>query len=336
MEALYTITLITNGLTIALALVFLLLVLWQDPRRPLNQVFAVFLVMVALWAGGSLIARSAAFVGADVALIGWGLRLLELGFAGAALALYMFTMTLTDIGSRPVRVISATAMIVFLAYQLLLFPMQPFAPGQISQGLLRYDFQPSRIAFYLMFETATAFMAWRYRRKVDQPLLVGGVLLFVAGQVIDLLSPELRAAGVSVLISAPSAMVISYGILRQQVMNPLLGRASQLEAVRKVGLTVTSRLDLGEVLSGIAGQAADLVKADGAAIFLRRDGLLELAAVHNLPEAFIGARLSSGRGVAGRVAESRRSLQIDDFSTWKGSQTCRSRRRHSARSWACR
>ncbi len=318
MEALYTLTLITNGLTIALALVFLLLALWQDPRSRLNQLFALFLLMVALWAGGSLVGRSAAFVGADVSLMSWGLRLLEIGFAGAALSLYLFTVTLAGVGGRLLRAVSFAAMALFLAYQVVLFPVRIFDPGAVGPRLLRYEFQVSSLAFYLLFELAIVFMVWRYRRKIDQPVLVTGILLFVGGQVIDLLSPALRAAGVSVLVSAPAALVISYAIVRQQVMNPLLGRASQLEAVRSVGLAVTSRLDLAEVLSGIAGQAVDLVKADGAAIFLRRDGLLELAAVHNLPEAFLGTRLEGGRGVAGKVAESRRSLQVEDFSRWKG------------------
>lgn len=318
MEILYTISLITNGLTLALALVLLLLVLWQDPRSLLNQLFAVFMLMVAVWAVGSLVARSAALIGADASFTNFGLRLLDIGFTGAALSLYLFVVVLTGAGGRLLRAFSLAAMGFFLAYEVLLSPIRAYDPGPAGQGLLHYEFQVSSLAFYLLFGLATVFMVWRYRRKIDQPVLVIGILLFVAGQVIDLLSPDLRAAGVSVTVSAPAAMIISYAVVREQVMNPLLGRASQLEAVRQVGLAVTSRLDLSEVLSGIAGQAADLVEADGAAIFLRRDSHLELAAVHNLPEAFLGTRLEIGQGVAGAVAQSRRSLHIDDFRTWQG------------------
>jgi PAS domain S-box-containing protein len=319
MDTLYTITLVTNGLTLALALVLLLLVLWQDPRSPRNQFFAVFLLMVGLWAGGSLLARSAAFVGADVSLIRWGLRLLEFGFTGSGVALYMFTVALTGARGRLFRVVSAAGILLALIYQVLVLSVRAYELHQ-GAGLsaLRYEFQPVSLAFYLLFELASVYLVWRYRRKIRENVLVAGTFMFVAGQVIDLLSPELRAAGLSVTVSAPAAMVMSYAVVRQQVMNPLLGRASQLEAVRKVGLAITSRLDLAEVLSGIAGQAADLVKADGAVIFLRRDGYLELAAVHNLPGVFLGTRLEIGRGVAGQVAARRRSLNFDDFSRWEG------------------
>ena len=318
MEALYTVTLITNGLTLALALVLLMLVLWLDPRSPLNQLFALFLLMVLAWAAGSLVARTAAFVSVDAPLTAWGLRLLEIGFTGAALALYMFTMALTGAGGRWLRAASVAAMVLFLAYQLLLAPVRIHPPGAAGDGALRYEFGASSLAFYLLFQLATVYMVWRYRRKVGQRTLVAGILLFAAGQALDLFSPDLRAAGVSVTVCAPAAMIISYAVVREQVMKPLVGRTQQLEAVRQVGLAVTSRLALSDVLSGVAGQAAELVDADGAAIFLRRDGDLELAAVHNLPEAYLGARLRVGKGVAGRVAEARRSLRVDDFSRWEG------------------
>jgi PAS domain S-box-containing protein len=300
-------------------LVLLLLVLWQDPRNLLNQLFAIFLLMVVLWTVGSLLARGAAFVSADAALISWGLRLLEAGFAGSMVALYLFTAVLADVRHRLFSVVSVSSILLFVIYQVINFSVRIYEPVQVSDlVVLRYEFGPGSLAFYSFFSAATVFMAWRYRRRIREKTLVAGVLLFVAGQVIDLLSPDLRATGVSVTVSAPAAMIMSYAIVRQRVMNPLTHRASQLEAVREVGLTISSRLDLAEVLTGLSRQAADLVGADGAAIFLLRDGYLDLEAVHELPEIFLGTRREIGEGVAGRVMARRRLLYVEDFRLWKG------------------
>lgn len=43
MFPLTTLTLMINGLTLALALGFLILILWQNPRKEQNQFFALFL-----------------------------------------------------------------------------------------------------------------------------------------------------------------------------------------------------------------------------------------------------------------------------------------------------
>ena len=57
-----TITLLFNGLTIALALGFLLIVLSQDARKELNQLFASLLFLVTLWNAGSLLALAFSLV----------------------------------------------------------------------------------------------------------------------------------------------------------------------------------------------------------------------------------------------------------------------------------
>jgi signal transduction histidine kinase len=319
MDVLYTITLVTNGLTLALALVFLLLVLWQDPHNFLNQLFAVFLFTVVLWAAGSLLARGAAFVGAEANVITWGLRLLEAGFTGSVVALYMFAAVLAGVHRRTFYTISSLSILLFVVYQALIIMVRVYEPGKLG-GLevLRYAFSPGSTAFYLLFSVATIYLAWSNRRKIRERALVVGVIVFVAGQVIDLLSPDLRTAGLSVTVSAPAAMIMSFAIVRQRVMSPLTHRASQLEAVREVGLTITSRLSLDAVLGALARQAAELVLADGAAIFLLHDGCLELAGVYQLPEAFLGTQREIGEGVAGRVVQGQRSLNVEDFRLWEG------------------
>jgi signal transduction histidine kinase len=112
---------------------------------------------------------------------------------------------------------------------------------------------------------------------------------------------------------------MSYSMVRVQIIEPLAGRANQLKAVRDVGLAITSHVRLEEVLKTIAGQAAEILQANGAAIFLNQGGTLELAAVHNMPQAFIGQRLAMGEGLAGRAAVTRQSARVEDYRRdWTG------------------
>ena len=43
------ILILINGFTLALATAFLLIVLWYDFRRAVNQFFALFLIFVQIW-----------------------------------------------------------------------------------------------------------------------------------------------------------------------------------------------------------------------------------------------------------------------------------------------
>src|ERR1041385_6165710 len=90
-----SIALITNALTIPLALFMLILLLWQDYRSSENIFFAVLMTMIVLWSVGVLLARTSAYVGGPDELVSVGMRLLEIGFSGSCVCLYLFTLTLS-------------------------------------------------------------------------------------------------------------------------------------------------------------------------------------------------------------------------------------------------
>jgi two-component system phosphate regulon sensor histidine kinase PhoR len=314
------IALLFNGLTLALALGLLILVVWQDPSSEANRYFSLFLFMMIIWASGALLGRAAAYVNAGEGMIQMGLHLLEIGFSGASVSIYIYSAVLTGVRGRLFHVMSLAGLGVIFAYQvLLLVTNAPRSFEVIDSGTLVYGFGTTSTALYLAFQASTIVLVWRNRLKIRTRALVAGILLFSAGQMSGLLSPRLRMLGLSEDVSAVAALVISYSVVRQQIMVPLLGRAKQLEAVRDVGLAVTSRLHLQETLSTIAAQAAGLLDADGAAIFLKRGATLELAAVFNLPEQFAGVQVPMGQGVVGTVAVERHGRRIDNYRRdWKG------------------
>lgn len=315
-----TITLLLNGLTLALALSLLLLLLWQDSRNETNRYFSLFLFSVLIWTAGSMLARAAAFVNAEQQTIQLGLRLLDIGFAASNICLYLYAVVVTGSRGRWFRVAAIAGLAVMLFYEVLLLVTDTPRPYEVTQsGVLHYRFEPSSALLYIIFLSGTVLVIWRNQRKIRARSLVIGILLFVIAQVLGLVSPRLRALGIAENGGSLAALLMSYAVIKQQIMTPLLGRATQLEAVRDVGLAVSSRLRLSETLGTIATQAARILQADGAAIFLMDQTRLVLSAVHNMPEQFVGISIPLGHGIVGTVAVERRGRRVDSYHfEWQG------------------
>lgn len=313
------ITLLINGLTLALSLGFLLIVLWHDARKEVNQVFAVFLVLVTLWNVGSLMAIAFSLVDVGFSLLPFAISLMELGFIGSSIAVYALTAILAGIHTRRFRLQAFAGLIVVLLYQgVLIVNNQQPTMNVVVDGIVTYRFQSLSALFYLVFDGISLYFLWRFRRKMRSRGLVLGLLLFIAGQSVGFLNPELQITGIAVNTASIAALVISFGVLRQEIITPLADRIAQVEAMHKVSLAIISQLSIDTVLNQITIQAARWLEADGAGIFLNKEGMLQLAAVYNLPRQYIDVRIPLGYGVAGSVAQTRKSIFLENYGRdWK-------------------
>jgi len=315
-----TLTLLVNGSATVLALVMLVLILWQDSRSRTNLTFAAFILMAVVWSVGTLLSRISAYVGGPNALTGLGIRLLEVGFTGACLGLYMFALTATGGQRRIITQIAATGAAFAFVYQIGLIMASGLPEFAIREdGTLVFTFNPLSALLYITFTGATLLLLAQRRRKLPSMALFWGLTGYGVGLLIELISPELRSRAVGVNLSALAALLSSYAVMRAQIIEPLSGRAAQLQAVRDVGLAITSSLRLEDVLDTIAGQAAQILKASGAAIYLNQQGSLELAAEYNMTPAFRGYTLPPGEGLVGKVAGLRQAIRLDDYRReWTG------------------
>ncbi len=303
--------LLVNGLTLALALNLLILILWQDPRNEANFYFALFMFMMVMWASGSLLGRIAAYANTTSDAIQLGVRLLDVGFAGSSIAIYIYSAVIIGYRGRLLRLSALGALGIIILYQALLLALDAPQSFEITDDqVLSYSFNSPSVFVYFAFQFGTVLLVWRNLRKIRSNLLAGGILLFVAGQMAGILSARVRMLGGAEIVGAVAAFMMSYAVVRQQIMEPLLGRARQLEAVRDVSLAVTSRLRLEDTLATIAAQAAELLHADRAAIFLKRGDVVRLETVYNLPGELVGHELALGQGVAGTVALEQRGRRV--------------------------
>ncbi len=315
-----SITLLFNGITLALSLSFLLIILWQDTRQELNQFFAIFLFLVMAWNAGSLLAQTASIIDADLSFIKLAISLMELGFTGSSIAIYTLAAVLVRIHTRRFRWLAFTGLVLVLLYQFFLIVSDaPIRFERFDAGTFTYQPQPLSAIFYLIFDTATFYLVWRYRRKIRSRSLVAGIILFVIGQSLGLLNPELRALSISINLSSFAALMISFSILRQEIITPLAERVVQVEAMHKVSLAITSQIAIDTVLNQIATQAVGWLDADGSGIFLNRENELELATVYNLPKQFVHRRVALGEGIAGKVAQTHQSIHVESYPRdWRG------------------
>jgi signal transduction histidine kinase len=319
MSAANTITLLFNGLTVALALGFLLIILWHDARKELNQLFAAFIFLVTMWNIGSLLAQAFSLVDVGLPLIPLAISLMELGFTGSSIAIYALTAVLMGVHTRRFRWLAFLGMFLVLGYQIFLLLSNTSIPFEsLGDGFYKYRFQPLAALFYLSFDGATFYLIWRYRRKIQSRSLIAGITLFVIGQSLGFLNPELKIVSVSINLSSLAALIISFTLLKQEIILPLRERISQVETIHKVSLAITSQLAIDTVLNQIATQAANWLGADGTGIFLNRGEYLELATVFNLPKEYLHKRITLGEGITGSAAQTRRTIHIENYERdWK-------------------
>lgn len=114
-----------------------------------------------------------------------------------------------------------------------------------------------------------------------------------------------------------AAIAIKNARLYEQVQQ----NVAQLEALRRVSLDITTRLDLDVLLKEIVRQANELldVKAGGIYFYRPERDVLEWTVYDGEWDAAdLGSELKRDEGLSGKVWESGQPIWVDDYVTWEG------------------
>ncbi len=314
-----SITILVNGVTLALAVAFIIILLWSDSKKELNQFFATFLLFVVIWNGGALLWQAFQQLDLDTPLFSIAIGLTELGFTGASVAVYALTAVLVRAHTPRFRVLAFVSLAFIILYRLFAI-FNNTTPYSNFDDYAYFQRQPLVVAFYLIFDLGTLILIWQNRRKIRSLGITLGLTLFVFGQTLGFINPELQIFQFSLVTSAVAALMVSFSIVAQEIIKPLAERNSQVEAIRRVSMAITSLASIESVLDQIVAQTAELLKTDGGvSILLLKDNELETASTFRLPKTYMEARLALGQGVAGTVALTRQSRLIDDYGrNWRG------------------
>ncbi len=106
---------------------------------------------------------------------------------------------------------------------------------------------------------------------------------------------------------------------RKRAEDEIRRRAEELAALYESSQALAGKISLDDVLQTITKSALRLFDAAGVGLHLYDPAtrMLEVKlATH--PTIPIGLRLSLGEGLAGKVAQTRRAMRIDDYAAWEG------------------
>lgn len=112
---------------------------------------------------------------------------------------------------------------------------------------------------------------------------------------------------------------ISAALEKSRLFESEARRAAQLDTIRVLALRLTAERNLDVLLHSIVSSAVELVRAQGAALYIADDahGDLVVRIAYHLPQNFAGRRIRPGEGLAGRVAQQGEPMIVANYATWE-------------------
>ncbi len=191
--------------------------------------------------------------------------------------------------------------------------------GEGVAGRVAENQMPLRVNDYSTWEgRSSKFDAHIFRAILEVPMLFGGELIGV------LTAAEMGESNrkfseaderLLSLFAAQAAGAIHSARLR----NKTAKRAQEFASLYETSKTLSTEHNLNTLLRSIVENAKNLLHTATSGMYLtvpNRDEL-ELS-MDSAPYIPLGSRMRLGEGVAGRVAQTRQPLRIDDYSTWEG------------------
>lgn len=308
--ALSPILVLVNSFFLALALAFLLILLWYDARRVEHQFLAAFLVLVMVWNVGSLLKQTSSILVLDLPFQRLADGIATIGSSGASAALYALCAVLIGTRLQWFRTVAGLAIATTVALNTLVVLSQA-AYRELSNAIDLSSF------FYLFFVGASALLVWRYRRTIDNNNIVLGIGLFASGQGLGFASSELGIGAFSVLVSSVGCLVISAAFIRRELIAPLISRNQQLLNLHEVSLAISQRITTRDLLDEICRQARAWLRGDAAAIYMWVGSELRLESVHNLPQQLVGTAARPG-SFALSVSQRQSSVLLEHYANeWR-------------------
>lgn len=310
MSILNTLTIAVNGFTLVMAMSFLVIILWYNRNALQNQFFAMLLFMMFLWSSGSFFTLLVTLIEPNAIFIDISIILMELGFAGSAITAYGFAAILVSVFSRRFRWIMMVSLGMLFSYYTIAFRSGILAT---ERGTNYYQLPNISTLFYMLFTVGTLYLLWTFRARVIHKGLWTGMVLFVLGQSIGLLNPELKVLSLSIIVSSIAILMIALSIVHRDFILPVQDSKSQIQAMHNMSLAITSQLAIETVLDQIAQQAGERLNANGVSVFLHDEGMIRIAAVNGLPKEFVGISVPVGYGLAWDVVQNQHSVLLESY-----------------------
>ncbi len=97
-------------------------------------------------------------------------------------------------------------------------------------------------------------------------------------------------------------------------------RAEEMAALREAALELTSQLEPERILPAIVERATALLQGSGGALYRvnHEQQTLTIIVSHNLDRDYTGTVIRFGEGLAGRIAQKRQPMVVNNYREWEG------------------
>ena len=312
-ENLRLLSLIVNGMVLALALAFLVIVLWFYYRKPLLQTFSLLIIFVTFWHSAALLSELAPFIALNNEVVVLFKLLGDIGFAGSSVALYVFVTSLIVAHTRLFRALAFVSLGLILANNLIVL-QSIFENPRLVDSVSTVGIS---IAYFLVFDVISLYLIFRYRRKIRSASLRLGLLLFVMGQGLTFLNPELGIVSFALLLSAVATLIMCFTMVRLELIQPLNERVSQVEAIQQISLSIMQRNRLNLVVNEATEAVVRWLDAAAAIVFLVDNNEFQLASTYRILESMVVT--GNNHGIARETLNKQQALLYENYSRdWHG------------------
>jgi signal transduction histidine kinase len=232
MSPLFWLDVAAYSISTVVAISLAMMVLATGPRHVLNRLFALFTLIEAVWAvSGFLLLMTSWLKVGNSALM---LELATLAFAVMGPLLLLFAARFVGYCTRWTDLAATLGLVVMGGLSVPLFRHQlVFDPYLIENGIVRFDFSVWGYLAALLpagYLVWSLILFWRGRYQVGGPHLAISVLILLVGMIVGgILQPWFPLMSFTTPVSM---VVLGYGIISRQLLNPLTELTTGLE--RKV------------------------------------------------------------------------------------------------------
>jgi signal transduction histidine kinase len=290
MPPLFWLDVVALSVSLVISSSLTLMVLGAEPKRALNQTFALFTLVQAAWAVFSLLQRLGLWLGKGDPLLLIELIAAALGVVGPCLLI--FTARYLE---RRTRWIDIAAVLGLVAIAVICIPLFDHRlvlnPRLHANGTTLADISPAGLLVMplpLVYEAWSVILFWQDRRRIREPYLALSALILLAGYVVGgVLNVHVPVTSITHTLSV---VILGYGVVRRQLFNPLRDRTLALQREIEERQQVEAELQFSNVILKTQQEASP----DGILVVDERDEMISFnqrfVDMWGIPEDIIRSR----------------------------------------------
>jgi putative methionine-R-sulfoxide reductase with GAF domain len=315
--------LLLNALAFMITLGVFLLVFWRSWRTNTGEAMLQFLGSLAFFQGGTFLTHFSVTVGFPRYLIEDFSNITLAGFALIAFTTLALLLHAAEMMKDAWVLVCRAGLTGLLVLQ----------PALWQYGFLHLPSAPDHSLFdspytttgevagviFLGYIGLGLFVAARYWRQINAPLLVGPVIAIDIIQITAVAIPPLREYPVVAICAGMSSGILGYHLLQQYELSPRSIQIAWLQTLHDLSQTMTHSETLSEAMNQFAEHARYLIQTDTIGIMaITEPDQLKLVAMAGNGQHAVGRQIQIGEGLSGRVMQTLQPMRIDNYRAWDG------------------